>query len=77
MYEFRPKKYTSVLTIIILLTIIYYLLVVLSTFREFTGHIVELPVQVLHSGTTVHRIAGLKKSVCHSQLSQIHLSFSR
>ena len=77
MYQFRPKKYTSVLTIIILITIIYYLLVVLRTFREFTGHIAELPVQVLHSGTTVHRITGLKKNVCQSQLSQIHLSFSR
>ena len=77
MYQFRPKKYTSVLTIIILITIIYYLWVMLSTFREFPGHIIELPVQVLHSGTTVQRIAGLKKNVCHSLLSQIHLSFSK
>ena len=75
MYRFRPKKYTSVLTIIILITIIYYLQVVLSTFREFPGHIVELPVQVSYSGTTVQRISGLKKNVtvrwaryiCHSQ----------
>lgn len=77
MYRFRPKKYTSVLTIIILISIIYYLWVMLSTFREFPGHIIELPVQVLHSGTTVQRIAGLKKNVCHSLLSQIHLSFSK
>lgn len=77
MYRFRPKKYTSVLTIIILITIIYYLQVVLSTFREFPGHIVELPVQVSHSGTTVQRISGLKKNVCHSPLSHIHLSFSK
>ena len=38
----------------------------LSTFREFTRHTAELPGQVLHSGTTVHRIAGLKKNVSES-----------
>lgn len=77
MYPFRPKKCTSVLTIIILITVIYYLQVVVSTFRDFTVHIVDLPVQVLQSGTTVRRIAGLKKNVCHNPLSQIHLSFSK
>lgn len=77
MYPFRPKKCTSVLTIIILITVIYYLQVVVSTFRDFTVHIVNLPVQVLQSGTTVQRIAGLKKNVCHNPLSQIHLSFSK
>lgn len=66
MYPFRPKKCTSVLTILILITVIYYLQVVLSTFGDFTLHIVDLPVQVLHSGTIVQRIAGLKKNVSQS-----------